>query len=100
MQMLKGLGFLLGISIVAGLLEWYTITYFLNNLWPIWITAFIILFQPELRQILVDIGNRRIRFRTFFKRDDLLYDELVNTVRQMLRKRIGGLIVLEKGNRT
>ncbi len=95
MQMLKGLSLLLGVTLLATLLQWHTINYFLRNIWPIWIIAFIILFQPELRQILVDIGNRRIQFKTLFKTEDAVYEEIVRTVKQMLRKHTGCLIVLE-----
>lgn len=95
MQMLKGLSLLLGVTLLASIFQWHTINYFLRNIWPIWIIAFIILFQPELRQILVDIGNRRLQFKTLFKTEDAVYDEIVRTVKQMLRKRTGCLIVLE-----
>ena len=96
MQMLKGLALLLGVSLLASIFQWHTINYFLKNIWPIWIIAFTILFQPELRQILVDIGNRRIQFKTILRTEDAIYDEIVNTVKQMLRKRTGCLIVIER----
>ena len=95
MQMLKGLSLLLGVTLLASIFQWHTINYFLRNIWPIWIIAFTILFQPELRQILVDIGNRRLQFKTLFKTEDAVYDEIVRTVKQMLRKRTGCLIVIE-----
>ena len=95
MQMLKGLSLLLGVTLLATIFQWHTINYFLKNIWPIGIMAFVILFQPELRQILVDIGNRRIQFKTLFKTEDAVYDEITRTVKQMLRKRTGCLIVLE-----
>jgi diadenylate cyclase len=96
MQMLKGLALLLGVSILASIFQWHTINYFLKSIWPIWIIAFIILFQPELRQILVDIGNRRIKFKAVFKSEDAIYDEIAGTVKKMLRKRMGCLIVIER----
>lgn len=96
MQMLKGLLLLLGLTLISSIFQWHTINYFIKNIWSIWIIAFTILFQPELRQILVDIGNRRIKFRPLFKTEDAVFDEIVSTVKQMLKKRTGCLIVLER----
>jgi diadenylate cyclase len=96
MQMLKGLLILLGASFVAGVLELHTINWILKNIWPIWVIAFVILFQPELRQILVDIGQRRIRIHKLFSNEDKLFDTLVETCKQMLKRKMGGLIVLER----
>ena len=66
------------------------------NLLPIWVISFVILFQPELRTILVDIGQRKLRIKALFSGDEEMFNVLVDTVKQMLRKKHGGLIVLER----
>jgi diadenylate cyclase len=96
MQMLKGFVMLLIAALAAKFMELHTISWVIENVWAVLITAFIILFQPELRQILVDIGQRKIRFKALFKTEEDVYDELVETCRQMLKRRIGALIILEK----
>lgn len=96
MQMLKGLGILFALSFVATILQLHTINWIIKSLWPIWVIAFIILFQPELRQILVDIGQRKLRIKALFSGEDELFGVMVDAVKQMLRKKIGGLIVLER----
>ncbi|MFH1825629.1 MAG: diadenylate cyclase CdaA [Candidatus Firestonebacteria bacterium] len=96
MQMLKGLLILLVASFMAGVLELHTINWILRNIWPIWVIAFVVLFQPELRQILVDIGQRRLRIHELFSGEDKLFDTLVETCKQMLKRKMGGLIILER----
>jgi len=96
MQMLKGLAVLFVASLVARVLELHAIDWILKNFWPIWVTAFLVLFQPELRQILVDIGQRRIKFRTLISGEEQVFDVIVDAVKQMHRKKMGGLLVLER----
>jgi len=97
MQMLVGLFVLLVGVFIAQKLEMYTINWILQQLWAVWIVAFVILFQPELRQTLVKIGQRRF-FTMFFKKQEAeIYQEIIRAVSMMVRKKIGGLIVLGRG---
>ncbi|MEI7903894.1 MAG: diadenylate cyclase CdaA [Candidatus Firestonebacteria bacterium] len=96
MQMLKGLGIMLFLTFVAKILDIRTTTWIINNLYLILGFTLIVLFAPELRQIFVDLGQRRIRIRAFFNSDDEIYNSIVDACRQMLKKKMGCIIVLER----
>ena len=96
MQMLKGLGIMLSLTFVARILDIRTTIWIINNLYLVLGFALIVLFAPELRQIFVDLGQRRIRIRSFFKSEDEMYSSIVEACKQMLKKKMGCLIVLER----
>jgi len=96
MQMLKGLAVLLAMSLLAQFLELHTIGWILVKITEGLVFAFVVIFAPELRQIFVDIGQRRIRIRSMFKSQEELYSVIVDACKQMLKKRVGCLIVIER----
>jgi diadenylate cyclase len=70
----------------------------LQNLWPVILIVLVVIFQEEIREVL---GN--VNFLTFFfGRSERLtsktVDKIVEAAFQMANKRIGGLIVLERGD--
>ncbi|MCE5301169.1 MAG: diadenylate cyclase CdaA [Spirochaetia bacterium] len=95
MQMLKGLGFILILAFLSRLLKLDTMTWILTGLSTIWIIAFIIVFQPELRRALVGFGQNKF-FNFIFKEHTQLYRELKETAEILAKKKIGALIVLER----
>lgn len=97
-QMLIGLLVLLLGVFIAQKLHFYTFNWILKFLGFIWVIAFVIVFQPELRSILLKIGQRKLFSAFYEKREAQIYREIVEAVKVMVRKRIGGLIVLEKEN--
>ena len=96
MQMLKGLAVLLAMSLLAQILELHTIGWIMVKITEGLVFAFVVIFAPELRQIFVDIGQRRIRIRSMFKSQEELYAIIVDACKQMLKKRVGCLIVIER----
>ena len=64
--------------------------------WPI---ALIIIFQPEIRKILEQLGKKQIITRrqslTLDEREKIVY-ELMNAIDYMRKSRIGGLIAIER----
>ena len=64
--------------------------------WPI---ALIIIFQPEIRNILEQLGKKQIITRrqslTLDEREKIVY-ELMNAIDYMRKSRIGGLIAIER----
>lgn len=100
-QLLKGIAILLLATTVSQFLRLYTVTWILNNARLMLAVAVPVVFQPELRRFLEQIG----RGRFFAGRSPLfmgevntarMIEELVKAVGQMSRNRTGALIVLER----
>lgn len=95
LQMLQGLLIILFFVFLSNLLNLYAVSWILEGLTTIWIIAFIIVFQPELRRAIVELGQNRI-FKFLFKEHAQLYREIREASEIMAKKKIGALIVLER----
>lgn len=92
-QILAGLVIVMAFSFVAQALDFKAMSAILRTLTDIWVIAFIILFQPELRRLLVLVG-RNPAVRLFLKVDvDESIDEVVAAVTELSRRKTGALIV-------
>jgi len=98
-QMLFGL-ILVGLVYLASkYLNLYTTNWILQNFWSVLLIAVIILFQPELRRMLAEVGQRPI-LSSFFKYEETqAIGEVVKASIALSKKRIGALIVLERETR-
>jgi len=94
-QMLKGFLLLVAFAFVGAQMQLYTINWLLTSLWAVWLVAFTIIFQPELRRVLVQLGRRRM-FLGLLKEEARLYKEITEACRVLARRRIGALIILER----
>jgi len=94
-QMLAGLIVILGFVFLSRMLDLYAMSWILTGITAIWIIAFIIVFQPELRRALVELGQNRL-FRFIFKEHVQLYREIRESSEILAKKKIGALIVLER----
>ncbi len=94
-QMLKGLGVLLVFVLLSKILRLDTVSWILTGLSTIWIVAFIIVFQPELRRVLVELGQNKL-FKFIFKEHAVLYREIKEAAAALAKKKMGALIVLER----
>jgi diadenylate cyclase len=84
--------FLLSLVVQATNLE--VMSSILQKVTDIWVIAFIILFQPELRRLLVLVGRNRI-VRMFLKMNvDESIEGIVEAAAELSRKKQGALIVL------
>ena len=99
-QLIKGLLILGAIIAFTGLLSLSTVNWMLTQALLPGVIALIILFQPELRLALEQIGRGHIfgAGLTTLRREQItrLVDELVLSARQLSRERIGALIVIER----
>lgn len=92
--MVLGLLILFLLAFVAQILQLGTMTFLIENFQAVWLIAFVIIFQPELRRILVILGQSRL-VRYFVKVEEPhIVDEVCAGVERMSRKGIGSLIVL------
>ena len=96
-QMVLGLALLLLLSFVASSLNMIVVGRVINSLQTVWVVAFIILFQPELRSALANLGMQR-RFHLLRGEQDELpaEDEILKAVERLSRRGLGALIVLER----
>jgi diadenylate cyclase len=101
-QMLAGLIIILLFSVIVPFLQMRGISWILQNLRTVWLVAFVILFQPELRRMLISVGQNRV-IRFFVKVSGNKYlDEVVSATIALRERGYGALIVLgrETGLRT
>lgn len=92
-QIFVGLVLILAFSFVAQATNLKAVGWILRTLTDIWVIAFIVLFQPELRRLLVLIGRSPL-IRLFFKVNvDDSIDEVVAAVTELSRKKYGALLV-------
>ena len=96
MHVLKGLGFLLGVYLAARLLQFQTLLYILDLIFPALIVALVIVFQQEIRRGLAIIGQRSILGGIFRRGGPSLVDEVVKSAHSLSQRRIGALIVIEQ----
>ena len=69
-----------------------------NTFKTIWLISFVILFQPELRRALINLGQHT-RFGRFFHplhQSNEFISEIVRSLENMSKKSIGALIVIER----
>ena len=100
MQMLVGVGVLVVASVAARQLQLHSLGWLLDTLWSFWVVVFIVLFQPELRRALTSLGHAAA-LRPLFggaQAETLrVVDEIVSVAGSLAERRIGALIVIERG---
>lgn len=101
-NLLKGIIVILVFVLIASLFEMTTILWLAENLFSVGVIAIVIVFQPELRKALENLGGKNFfgRFFTLGKTDtakfsDKTVDELVKACYAMGRVKTGALIVIE-----
>ena len=96
-QILKGVIFFIVATWISGILQLNTVNFILVNTMQVGILALVILFQPELRRILQQIG--RTNFESFFKGEKVdnvkTASEITKAACALSRARLGALIVIE-----
>ncbi len=95
-QMLIGLGVLFLALVSAQYFGFYTIDWIIQTLWAQIVLAVIILFQPEIRRTLAQMGEARF-LPSFASAEELRsLEEIVKASIAIAGKKIGALIVIEK----
>lgn len=95
-EMFVGLGILFAFSLAAQSLGLLLLNRIIVSLQTVWLIAFIILFQPELRGALSYLGKTRY-FRFFLKpQQPAVIEELVKSVNRLNRAGLGAIIVIER----
>ena len=95
-EMFVGLGILFAFSLAAQSLGLLLLNRIIVSLQTVWLIAFIILFQPELRGALSYLGKTRY-FRFFVKpQQPAVIDELVKAANRLNRAGLGAILVVER----
>jgi len=95
-HMFFGLIALFILSVVAQWLNLIAVNWLISSLRTVWVIAFVIIFQPELRRALALLGQHRMVSRFVHVRESGVIPEIVKSVQDLSEKRMGALIVLEK----
>ncbi len=97
----KGIIIVLILKIISDILDLVTISFLMNYVIEWGPLALIIIFQPEIRNVLEQLGRSQLLGRhkvlTVDEREKIVY-EIVNAVEYLKKTRIGALIVIERDN--
>ena len=95
----KGVAFVIILKLISDKLGFVTVGYLLDYIIQWGPVALIIIFQPEIRTILEQLGRSQLLGRhkvlTVDEREHMVY-EMVNAIDYLRKERIGALIVIER----
>ena len=102
--LLRGIGMILAFALLAALFRWNTILWILDKSGAIAVTALVIIFQPELRKALEQLGSKNL-FSELLLFDDGKENqefsertviEIVKATFEMAKVKTGALMVIER----
>ncbi|OUM98679.1 MAG: TIGR00159 family protein [Paenibacillaceae bacterium ZCTH02-B3] len=97
--LIKGILLLVVTWALSTWLNLYTLRWLMNQIFTFGIVTILIIFQPELRRALEQLGRGRLFSRTFHSEDqDVQFriHEVIKAVNYLSRRKIGALIVFER----
>ncbi len=95
-QMTVGLVVILVLSVVAPLFNLGAMTWLFQNLKTIWLVAFVVVFQPELRRLLIYLGQTRLARYFVSVAGTRTVEEVIKASVELSKRGYGGLIVMVK----
>ncbi|NMB43430.1 MAG: TIGR00159 family protein, partial [Clostridiales bacterium] len=101
-SLFKGIGVLILLWMLATILEFDAIIWIFGNTIDVGIIALVIVFQPEFRRALEQLGQNSIMSPLFETKDkterfsDITIDEIVKATFDLAKAKTGALIVIEK----
>ena len=100
-MLFKGILFILVLKVIADILNLVTINFLLDYVIMWGPLALIIIFQPEIRNVLEQLGRSQLLGRhkvlTVDERERVVY-EIIQAMDTLKKSRIGALIVIERDN--
>ncbi|HEU0053899.1 MAG TPA: diadenylate cyclase CdaA, partial [Longimicrobium sp.] len=95
-QMLLGFFLVVGAYVVARVLDLSLIVYLLSALFQFGVIAALVVFQPELRSALAQLGQNRL-FRVFTRMEQReVAEEIVEAAEELAAARTGAIIAIEQ----
>lgn len=98
-QLLKGILVLIATWGISTWFNLYTLKWLMNHMFTFGVVSVLIIFQPELRRALEQLGRGKLFSRSNTLERDVLneqIEEIIKAVRHMSKRRIGALIVFER----
>jgi diadenylate cyclase len=95
-HMLIGLGVLLVASLLSRYFELYTVDWLIQSFWSQIVIALIILFQPEIRRALAQMGETQFIHVLTPAEELKSLDEIVKAAIALSNRKIGALIAIER----
>ncbi|MCB0711519.1 MAG: diadenylate cyclase CdaA [Ignavibacteriae bacterium] len=95
-QIFVGLALIIGAGVVSQFLEMKLLSWVLQTVSAIWVIALIILFQPELRRILLILGRQGFTMSIPEYDIEHVVTEIVQAAKELSERRFGGLIVVTR----
>ena len=95
-QMLIGLVILLISSFLFNSFGLSAMSWLVNQFQTVWVVAFVILFQPEIRRLLIYVCQTRFFQRIFKMGTSRSLEAIVDASLQLCYKKWGGLIVIQR----
>ncbi|HYM19674.1 MAG TPA: diadenylate cyclase CdaA [Candidatus Kapabacteria bacterium] len=92
-QVFLGLMFVIVGSVIARAVDMKALSWILKTLTDIWVIALIVLFQPELRRLLLFLGRNPI-FKFFIRTDVSEYADIIVRAFEELRLRHEGALIV------
>jgi diadenylate cyclase len=95
-HMFFGLIVLFILSVMAQWMNLMALNWLISSLKTVWVIAFVIIFQPELRRALASLGQHRFLSRFFTVQETGVIPDIIKSAARLADKGIGAIVVLEK----
>ena len=95
-QMLAGLVFLMLASFLFNAFGFSASSWLVNQFQTVWVVAFVILFQPEIRRLLIYVGQTGFFRRIFQIGSSRTIEAIVEASVQLTNNKWGALIVIQR----
>lgn len=98
-QLLKGIFVLIVAWAISTWFNLYTLKWLMNQMFTFGVVSVLIIFQPELRRALEQLGRGKLFARSYTMERDVVNDQIdgvIKAVQFMAKRKIGALIVFER----
>ncbi|MFX3636056.1 MAG: diadenylate cyclase CdaA [Candidatus Pristimantibacillus sp.] len=98
-QLLKGILVLIAVWAISTWFNLYTLKWLMNQMFTFGVVSVLIIFQPELRRVLEQLGRGKLFARTSSLDRDVVIEQIdgvMKAVQHMASRKIGALIVFER----
>ena len=95
-QMLMGLVILFIAYVISKWAGLYTLEWLIQSLWSYFVLALIILFQPEIRRALAQMGQNPLTQRLISIEESKNIEEIIRACVSLANKKIGAILVIER----
>lgn len=98
-QLVKGILILLFTLLISDIFNLYVVNWILRNTMTVGLIAIIVVFQPEFRRILENLGRTNLFNKNGYReKDEIIYiiEEVAQAGVSLSRQKIGALIVFER----